>query len=163
MKRLLLGLLAVIVLYFLAHWLFVALASDETRIRWLLEDMAGGFNETNARAVVAGLAEDFKEETDGCDRNGVRLGLNHLFLTQRDARTREFPYRVEIGVESLRIAVDAAGRTARVELVARFHESRGEAARVAWEVRIEGELRKGDGGWEVIRSRHETAAGRMPR
>jgi len=163
LKRFLLTALATVVLAFVGRMLVRAVASDETKIRWRLEAMAEGFNETSNNACTEGLADDFLDESYGADRALVRQALAYLFFHRKDPVTRGFLYRVELPPESMRIAVDEGGETARLEMIARFFERNGAAEEVAWETRIDAELVERDGEWLIRRSEHQTLAGRMPR
>ena len=58
MKRVLLVLSAGLLLFIGGRALVRALASDETHIRWLVEDMAEGFDHTRTGAILGGLERD---------------------------------------------------------------------------------------------------------
>jgi hypothetical protein len=164
MKRFLLSALATMALFVAGRWLVHALASDETRIRWRLEDMADGFNRTRTDACLAGLALDFRDETYGAERQDVRQGLARIFFEKKDPVTRGFLYRLDLPRESIKIDAPSADEmTAQVEMLARFFEQHGEEEELAWETRIKAEVVELDGDWYVRRTEHETLAGRLPR
>ncbi|MEW6073625.1 MAG: hypothetical protein AB1726_13660 [Planctomycetota bacterium] len=62
MKRILLAAAAVALAVFGIRRLVIALAADETRIGWLIEDMVEGFNERHAGEATSGLAPDWRHE-----------------------------------------------------------------------------------------------------
>lgn len=161
MKRVLLLVCAVAVVGLAIHWLRLALMSDEARIQALLQDMANGFNRSRAGAAVEGLADDFREETSSADRQTILQVLRVLFLRERDSKTKEFLYRVQLPTEELKIEVLPDQRKANVDLVASFFKLHGEEEQLTWEVRINGDLEKGEEGWQIKRCRHETVQGRM--
>ena len=53
MKRALLAILGVIALYFVGRTIYVGLASDETKIRWLLQAEQVSFNDPEIKATYA--------------------------------------------------------------------------------------------------------------
>jgi hypothetical protein len=161
-RKVLAGVLLVAAATLLASWLRSALASDESRIRKLVRSSAAGFNSRDAGDAIAGLAEDFREETSGLDRAQVRLILIDLFLRGRDPGTKRFRYRLEVPEESVEVTVDPAGARASLGLSARLQEGEGESSRLVWEARIEAELEKRKGGWKLKRSRYRTLKGRPP-
>ena len=116
-KAILLGTAAAAVLLLL--WLRGCFLSEEERVRRIILSMADGFNRSRAGQIVDPLAEGYVEETSRHDRTNVRGYLGVLFLTQRDAKTKEFRYRVE--VENLSVTMDAEkpGK-AQVVVVASF-------------------------------------------
>jgi hypothetical protein len=163
LRRFFLSALAVIALFFGGRAIVRAFASDETKIRWQLDSMAEGFNETRNGAVLAGLAPDFLDETHGADRQLVRAALARLFFESKDPVTKAFPYRVELPREALEIDVGSPANTATVELVARFFEKHAGEEQVRWEIAVSAELVERDGEWLVQRSEVRTVSGRMPR
>jgi len=134
--------------------------SDSTRIEWLLNDMAAGFNASSASRTVGGLAEDFIEEHNRVEKDQLKAFLFQLFLSERDPTTKDFRYRVSL--DSPRIEVDPSGKSAKVSLLARFERLADKDWRNAWGVKIEAALEKKDGQWAVTRARHETTSGRRP-
>ena len=161
MKRVLLVLCGALLLWIGGRALVHALASDETRIRWLVEDMAEGFGRTRTGAILEGLEKGFVDETSGVDRETLRGMLAHFFLTEKDPATKRFPWRVEATIESLVVERPAA----TCEVLARFFELRGEEEeeRPGWTIRVEGRLEDGEDGWRFVRTSHETLEGRRPR
>jgi len=135
---------------------------EETRIRQLMETMVEAFNDRDAGDCAAGLADDFREETVKLGKPEVHALLVHLFFAQRDSRTGEVPYRIEVPPESLRVTLGPGGGEAKVELIARFLEDRGKGARPVWEAAISADIVKVDGEWRVKRSSHESASGKRP-
>ena len=164
MKRALLALLALVVLFFGVRAVVRALASDETKIRGVLEDMTDGFNETRMNPVLAGLDAQFLDENLGADRDLVRAGLAQLFLQSKDAQTKKFPYRVTLPAEELKIVVQQGDpRTAEVELVALFEESHGETWKPTWKIHVEAQLALLPGGWRIRHTKTTELEGKLLR
>jgi hypothetical protein len=164
LKRVLLGLAGVLLLFLVGRAIVHALASDETKIRWLVEDMAKGFDETRMDPILVAFAEDFRDETSGADRRSLREGLAYLFLTAKDPATKAFPYRVEVAIREL--AVDDAAPdspTADCELDARFLDLRAGASDPTWEIAVTAHWVRGEYGWRIARSSYETRSGRILR
>jgi hypothetical protein len=164
LKRILLALAVGVGLFLVVRAAIRALASDETKIRWTVEDMAEGFDRTRMDPILVAFAPGFQDETSGSDRQNVREALAYLFLTAKDPETKAFPYRVEVDVR--RIAVDRAdpdSPTAECELGARFLDRRGGRETAAWEIAIESRWRRGEYGWRIESTRYESKSGRMIR
>lgn len=150
------GLLA----FILGRALVNALASEETHVRWLLEDMIAGFNATRLDPCMRPLAREFVDEPSGADRELVKQALIHLFFTEKDPATKQFPYVAELPENELRIDVrDASPKTATLDCAVQFRRRRGDALEPAWSIRVHGELEKSDDGWRIHRTRHETLSG----
>jgi hypothetical protein len=158
-KRFLAIALAFAALFLGARWLWHALASDERKIRWLVEGAADGFDEAHSGPVLDALTLDWlHESTPGFDRAVLVDVLRALYFQERDPSTRRFRYRVEIDAAALAIAVE--GERARLAGEARFDRSLQGEWKPIWRVRFEADLIDGDDGWRVARSRHEDLEGR---
>src|SRR6185503_10769625 len=97
--------MALVGLILAGRFLYMMFASDETKIRWVIERMQDGFNDTRANPCLDGLAKEFTDTTSGADRGLVHQALVHLFFTAKDESTKKFLYRVEIPEEELRISI----------------------------------------------------------
>jgi hypothetical protein len=157
MNRFLLSAIVAFAGFFGVRALVHALASDETKIRWVVEDMAAGFNNTRMSPILDGLARDFLDETWGADRGLVHAGLAHMFFEMKDETTKHFLYRVEIPRDEITIEID--GATAEMNLVASFFEVHGEAEKLAWKARMLARFVKTDDGWKIRRSESTSLAG----
>jgi hypothetical protein len=152
---------AVVLLLLLGYWLRVSLASDATRIRWLVEDMKESFNSSSARGVVGGLSKDFVDESTRAERIDIHQFLIYFFQKERDPTTKEFKYHVDI--EQPEITVEPEGRKASVRIQADFRVRRGEERPSIWQVEIQGQLENDDEeGWLIVRASHRTIAGKRP-
>jgi hypothetical protein len=158
LRRLLLGLILLSALVLLGQRARYWLASDATRIRWRLEEMEEGFNQTRLGPCLRGVSERWRDATSGTERALLADLLRSLFFHEVDPESGRFLYRVELERDSLGIEPDAeADGRARVDLVARFSTLEGEQWSPTWRVRIDAELeRDSDLGWQVVRSEHET-------
>src|SRR5688572_21364132 len=85
--------------------LAMLLVPEETRIHQLIEAMVEAFNDRDAGDCAAGLADDFREETVRLGKSEIHVLLVHLFFAQRDPRTGESPYRIEVPPERLRVTL----------------------------------------------------------
>ncbi|HVR73604.1 MAG TPA: hypothetical protein VMT52_04705 [Planctomycetota bacterium] len=136
-----------------------ALASDETRIRWLIEDTIEAFNDSRTGGTVEGLDADFREETAKLRRDEVKLIAIQLFLQERDPQTKDFRFRVEPG--KLEVKIDpAAPLKASLTLVVEFLELRGQTFVPGWTIEVDASLEKKDDGWKIVTSRHKTLKGK---
>ena len=164
MKRALLALLALVLLFFLVRAIVHAFASDETKIRWVIEDMADGFNETRMNPIMSGLAQDFLEDSWGADKELARAGLAQMFLQSKDPLTKKFPYRVHIGEEEFHVQVhEGEPRTAEIDLVVQFEQSKGEEWSARWTAKVHAEMVLAPGGWKIRRARLDDGGGQRLR
>ena len=158
MKKIL-AVLAVAVLWIAGRALVRALASDETKIRRIVAEMADGFDRTRMDPILAGLHREFVDETSGATRQEIREGLAYLFFTAKDEATKGFPYRARVEITSLAVHRPTAECAADV----RFVDVRGGKETPAWEIAVRFELDHGDDGWRIRKSSYETRSGRMLR
>ena len=148
----------------IGYWVYLRLAPEETKIEWLLDGMAKGFNSSRAAATVEGIAEGFEEETAHVSRSDVHQFLLYLFLNEREPKTKEFRFRVKLGKPSISLLpMEGDGQPrAELKLDAEFLELQGQDFKPAWQVSIEAELEKLPEGWRVLRSRHRSLSGKRP-
>lgn len=164
MKRILLSAVALVALFFAGRAIYRASVSDETRIRWLLDEMCEGFGATRMAPVTAGLAPEYFEENFGADRELVKAGLAHLFFENRGG-DKGFPYRVAWRSEGPTVEPgdEDEGRRATMQLQLDFFERKGEAEERRWVVSVDSELIKRDGEWRFVRTASTTVEGRRLR
>jgi hypothetical protein len=156
MRRLLLALAAALVLFVVGRWVVLALVPETTRIRWRLEAMCAGFNETRLSPCLSGVAPAWRHAGSGLDRDRLTDALRSVFFHEKDPESGRFPLRAEIEPDSLEIELDDEDDArARAQLIGRFLVlERGEWSS-AWRARIALELaRDPERGWQVVRSEH---------
>ncbi|MCZ6598614.1 MAG: hypothetical protein O7B99_13325 [Planctomycetota bacterium] len=144
--------------------LYVAVfVSDETKIRWVIEDAAEGFNTGDPSDCVADLAKDWRDEKTGLTRRDLQQVLFATFWSDRDPRTKELLWRVEVPEDLLTITLDEADENrAEVTCTLRFFRKHGESWKLDWAVAIEAEMRDDD-GWKIARTRRMDVEGSQPR
>lgn len=144
---------ALAVLFFAGRWLVHALASDETRIRWVVEDMVDGFNAQRNDRVLAGLAKEFRDETSGATRDDVRQALAYAFFNEVDPKTNRFRLKARMAdappVVQVQEGEPPTAKAAVAVDIALLREDREERW---WDARVEGELLKRDGEWLWVRT-----------
>jgi hypothetical protein len=143
--------------FFLGRWLFIALASDETHIRWLVERMEQGYNRADVSDCVGPLAEDWTHEGYAVEREMVANAIRADYLQDRDRETKELRRRVDVDEDTLVIEVDDG--TAHLTVEARFERLQEGQWSETWAMRAEAELRETEDGWKIWRSRHEDLRG----
>lgn len=160
MKRVLLALAAALALFFAGRALVRALASDETRIRWVVDDMIEGFNATRMNPILDGLAPDYLDETYGADRALLRAAATSVFFQAKDPATKQFLYRLEWRPRAA-IAVDERGgvKSASVPLELQFFRQRGDAEESAWTIDVDGRMEEREDGWMFVRTETRTTSG----
>ena len=160
MKRVLLAVALLIVAVVAGRAIYIASASDETRIRWVLQEEAEDFNNAAVLGILSGFASDYRDLTTGLDRPSLRGALVFVYQNRRDPREGRFLYRVELPEDALQIDVDGDRAVATFPL--RLYEGLDEAATLTWEVEITADLELRQGEWVIVQSRHETLQGERP-
>lgn len=164
MRQAFLQTVALVGLFFAGRWLYLVFASDETQIRWVIERMTEGFNDTRANPCLDALAPSFVDTTSGADRELVHRALVQLFFTAKDETTKKFLYSVEMPEDEMKIQVaESDPPTATIDALARFFEVHGEARSLAWEIRVHGELAECEDDWQLVRTQHDTVSGKRPK
>lgn len=131
-----------------------ALASPEARVRMRIEGMALGFNTTKMAGVLGGFSKDYLDEESRIDRERVKEILLHFFFQEIDPTTKRFRLRVEIPEEQLSVVLDPADEhSALVHMRALFYEREGESERLYWDAHVTAEMRAGEDGWQIARTR----------
>jgi len=156
LKKVALVLAALLALYLGVGWLIRMLASDETKIRWLVEGMEQAYNTGDAGDCVAPLARNWRHEGYEIDRQFL-LGAVFQASRERDKETREMLTRVDVDEDALAITVDGERATLAAEAV--FSRLRKGEWQETWRIRVEGELVDGEDGWEILRTRHSDVRG----
>lgn len=155
-RKLLLPVFALAVLYVLGAWLVELFTSDDTKIRRVVARMEAAYNAGKPGSCVGPLSRDWRHEGHEIDRD---LLLGALFQTarDRDQETRELRTRVEVDEDAAEIAVD--GETATLAAEATFFRRRAGAWEESWRIRVSAELANGADGWEIVKSLHQDLRG----
>ncbi|MCB9870883.1 MAG: hypothetical protein H6837_13585 [Planctomycetes bacterium] len=152
--------LVVAVGYAVRGWL----ASDADRIRVAVHDAAAGFDAMHLSRAIAPFDESYREHTSPqFDYTTLQQALRYLFFHELDAR-KQFALRVHVEPSEFEVAVapdDPEAAEARFHL--RLERRNGETWKMLWELDVEAALRKTPQGWRIVRSRHTTTGGGMPR
>ncbi len=157
MKRLLLLLISLPILWFLGRAAVYAFVSDETRLRWHVEEMVDGYNSGSVGDVVRLLQKDWRHEGIGMDREMLHGGLIREFFEDRHPTTKQLLRRVDLEDE---VQVQVSGDEALVLMDATFlRQGKEEQWREVWTTSIEAEFVRTDRGWRVQRTRHEDHSG----
>ena len=174
LKKVFLILIALGLAAWIGYLLLYAFASHETRIRWLLQDMATSFNDGSAGGVARRLAEDFVDEDHNLDRATVHGYLAAFFVRQK-LEHGNFPYHAEIldpdvipelsEEDRIRIGVDDSDPPkATLGVRVRFSELIGENERKPIGVaEFHATCVIEDGRWRLVRAGMRVLEGRMPR
>ncbi|MBM3976998.1 MAG: hypothetical protein FJ299_08415 [Planctomycetes bacterium] len=164
MKRLLLAVVALLLIAFVARALVRLFASDETKIRWALEEMRDGFNDTKLAPVVDRLHPMFREEQSGADLDLVEQALISVYFSEIDATTKSFALRVESDFDAWTVEVaepdgDSPASARAAGDFAMFRRKGGQET-LLWRARAALELSVDDeDGWQVLRASLDTLEG----
>ena len=158
MRKFLLAAVALVVVAYAGCRIRYALASDETRIRWLIEDAAEGFNDSHVRDTVRPLADDWHDRTTAIHKDTLVQLLQYSYFQDREEKSKRYRHRVEVPDDTITVTVD--GDIATFRCIAHFEELKQGEFEPSWVVTFEGELRRGEDGWEVAVSGHQSHEGR---
>jgi hypothetical protein len=161
MRRTLLSAVLIVVAWFAGRAIYVAMASDETRIRWLFEHEAEAFHDANALAALSSFAPEYVDETLQVTRQMLRGGLLWLFQDRRDRESGRLLLRVQYPAD-FAVQVDGDRATATLPLVFYERSPTTDEESAIWELTVTAELERGEHGWQVARSQHETVRGGPP-
>lgn len=166
MKKILIGAMALGGVALFAYWLVLTLASDETRIRWLIEDMESGFNDGSVSSLAAGIAEDFSHDS-GATRNIVLLAFMQFVRRNLD-NDRNFRHRCEVAsIDEISVTANSDPPSGSATVTVRFFRrpskpSVDDPGKYVGTVTFEADLVVEGGDWKIIRTLHRTIDGRRP-
>ena len=160
MKRVVAVILVLVVGWFGGAALYRAMASDETKIRWVFEDEAAAFNGMALLVSMEGFASDYRDTTRGITRQQLRRATAGLFQYRR-LPDGTFRYRVELPEDDYVATID--GDKAKVDLPLWLFDLADSDTEPAWNVLVHAELEKREGVWYIVRSTHDTMAGDLPK
>jgi hypothetical protein len=147
-KRALLALAVLALAWWGVRALVHALASPETKIRWAVEDMVEGFNETHLQTVLDGIARGFVDRTSALTRDDLRSTLAWMFLNETDDQGG-FLWSATFDPESLAVLLAEDEQSAQASCSVQFFRRRGAAEpELVWDARVAGTLASGDDGWQ---------------
>lgn len=152
--------LAGLVLTFLAGRAVIrGMASEETRIRWLVQEEVEAFNATSIDRCMEVFASEYQETTTGLYRADLQRVLRYVFQKFRDRDSREFLYHLVAPDELVDVVLrDQAETEAEADFVVVLSE-RGVPV---WSIRVQAELFRGEDGWRFVSSQHSTVEGARP-
>jgi hypothetical protein len=157
MKHVLFIVAASIAAFVLGRMVFLSFVSDETKIRWLVEEMEEGYNAGDLSDCVGPLHEDWEHDGHSLTRDYLKGGLFQAFREERDRETGKRTSKVEIDPESFSVVVE--DEQARIELEARFSRQKQGVWAETWHIRVFGNLENGEDGWRITRTRHDDLSG----
>ena len=154
-RRIFLGAATATLVALVVYAIWSASVSDETRVRWLLQDAVQDFNATS-KSCMTPLADDWRDTTvRELDRATLSRAITALFFRFVDAKSKAFTLHLTLPEDTLQIDTEAGTATFELHL--------DEAGGALWHVRVDAQLEQVDGAWRVRRSSHETLQGRRPR
>jgi hypothetical protein len=160
MRKIALAVVVVALAWIGIRSLVLALRSDESKIRAKLEAACAGFGDTRMNPILDFLSPAFVDETSGFHRADVRAAIASAFFSEKDQKTRGFPYTASVVPDSLAIEVGKPDpKSAELRCRIRIHDTRDGGERVAWEFGLNGVMSDGDDGWQLVRATHDTASG----
>ena len=161
LKRALIGIALALALLAIGKVLWVVFASDETRIRWVLESMEEGFNAPDVGDMLAGLSEGFtvrrKNSSRSVSRDKLAMVLRGQVLREVQGLDSGRPRHVVLVDDSIEISTDEKRAQASLEL--RFFRDAAPESLEVGHVRIRCELSESEEGWTVDRAEYELLSG----
>jgi hypothetical protein len=159
MKRAVLVVVAALALFFGVRALLRVLASEETQIRRVVDEMIEGFNDTRMDPILDGLDREYVDETYGVDRQLLRAAAASLFFQAKDPGTKAFLYRAAWSPSAPIALEEGDVERATLEFDIEFFRKRGVAEDLAWKVHVSGRLEKREGDWRFVRTETVTRSG----
>jgi hypothetical protein len=150
---------ALVVAVLAGRAVYRSMASEETRIRWLVQEEVEAFNSASISGCMAGFAMEYEDTTLRLDRTTMQGVLLHTFRKRRDPESGEFLYSIQIPDESVEVTLVGDDQI-QAEVV--FPVVLSEAGVPVWELAVHGELRRDESGWAFVSSWHETVVGARP-
>jgi len=157
MKHVLFVLAASVMAFVLGRMVILAFVSDETKIRWLIQEMEEGFNDGDLSDCIGPLHTDWKHDGHSMNRDYLKGGLFQTFREERDRDTGRRTSKVEVDLESFSVEVE--DEQARFEVEALFSRFKRDAWEETWHIRVFGDLEQGEDGWKITRTRHDDLSG----
>jgi hypothetical protein len=160
LRKVAIALIALAIVWLGGRALVHALVSDETKIRWNLEEACEGFTEARMSPILGFLAPDFVEESSGRPRAEVRAAVASVFFSAKDPQTKKFPYVAIVVPDTVVIDRDPGDEDkARLRCSIRITDTRGGGERIAYEFKLDGMLVDGDDGWQLVNARADKVQG----
>lgn len=160
LRKIAIALIALAVVWLGGRALVQALVSEETKIRWRLEEACEGFTNERMGPILDFLAQDFVEESHGAHRQDVRAGVASVFFSAKDPETKDFPYVAIVVPDTLAVDFDTGDEDkARLRCSIRITDTRGNEDRIAWEFKLDGMMIDGDDGWQLVNARADLIKG----
>ncbi|TAJ24711.1 MAG: hypothetical protein EPO68_01145 [Planctomycetota bacterium] len=160
MKRLLAAIAVLALVYFAGRAIVRALASEETKIRWALEEMRDGFNDAEPAPVIDHLHPLFREEQSGADLDMAEQALIAVCIGEIDSTTKTFALRAEADFDAWAVELGADDATATAKGDVGLFRSRAGVEKLEWRAKVELELVDDEHeGWLVQRAAFETLEG----
>ena len=152
--------LAGLVLTFLAGRAVIrGMATEETKIRWLVQEEVEAFNATSISGCMEVFASEYQETTTGLYRADLQRVLLYVFQKFRDRDSREFLYHLVAPDELVDVVLrDQAETMAEAD----FKVVLSERGVPVWSIRVQAELFRGEDGWRFVSSQHSTVEGARP-
>lgn len=152
--------LAGLALTFLAgRAVICGMASEETKIRWLVQEEVEAFNATSISGCMEVFASEYQETTTGLYRADLQRVLLYVFQKFRDRDSREFLYQLVAPDELVDVVLRDEAET---EAEADFKVVLSERGVPVWSIRVQAELFRGEDGWRIVSSQHSTVEGARP-
>ncbi len=163
-NRIAFAVVAAVLLWISGRAVLRALESDETKIRRLCAGMVESFNEQRTSRFLAGLTEDFVDQSSGVRRDEVREALIYAYFQELDPETKAFLLHAELEDPQFPVEVrDTQPPSASATLTVKIARQRSAGSEVYWNARVEGELVRGASGWQWSMTRSVNHADRKRR
>jgi ketosteroid isomerase-like protein len=144
--------------------LYREMATDSTKVRWVVTEFVDAFNANDMDTAIAYFAPDYADESNE-EQTLNRASIHAALLAAArsvDPQTKKPKLELKTGEELIRIVeLDTGAGTALISLEVSVRE-RGAGGRVVWKVKGTASLRRGDEGWKIVRTAHETVVGARP-
>jgi hypothetical protein len=160
MNRILLTLILALVAFFGGRAVYRAMASDETKIGWVLAAEVAAFEAASVLNLTPHFAADFRDDTTGIGLQTLRGAVVWAWQNELDAEGH-FTWRLALPEGAGEVAVDGDSATATFPL--QLFRGIGDEAKLVWGLRVTAKLERKDGSWWIVQSSHGTTEGTAPK
>lgn len=148
LRNAVLAILALGVLVGLGRCVWLAMRTDEERIRAMFEEIIAEFNDGGIGPIAAATDEDYRHEKPPLGRDRVLAILRGVVLRDRDRAAKRFAWRLEAQPGETVIEVDET--TAEVGTMLAVWRSSGGEWKGPHSVTVGIRLEKRDGEWRIV-------------
>lgn len=141
--------IAAILMTLVGLQVYLSRTSGEAQIRKVVERMEVAFNEGSVESCIAPIARDWAHDHSDLTRDGLRGVLEQRVFVEKDAHGRPL-----LRAETSWLDIEVENDIGLATVVVGFQKRSAERWELYWAAQFEVELRNGEAGWRIHRTRH---------